>query len=122
MLCCQTKMPTVFIIARDWTLRAALRAELREHGIDARGMESADEAGRAVASGLIPSVVVLEAVSEIASHPAIEGLIERVPAILIASRSETVPLPPVQTVLYRPVRIGEIAARVGELIRRGHAA
>ncbi len=115
-------MPTVFIIAPDWTLRAGLRAELREHGIDARGMESADEAGRAIASGLIPSVVVLEAVSEIASHPAIESLIERVPAILIASRSETVPLPPVQTVLYRPVRIGEIAARVGELIRRGHAA
>jgi DNA-binding response OmpR family regulator len=115
-------MPTVFIIARDWSLRAGLRAELREHSIDARGMESADQAGRAIGSGQIPAVIVLEAVPEITSHPAIHTLVERVPAILIASRTATVPLPPVDTVLYRPVRIGEIAARVGELLRRGHAA
>lgn len=114
-------MPTVFIVARDWALRAALRAELRERSINALGMESADEAGRAIASGLLPAVAVIEAIAEIAANSAIQTLVERVPTILIASRTETVPLPPVDSVLYRPVRIGEIASRVSELVRRGHA-
>jgi DNA-binding response OmpR family regulator len=122
MLSCSSKMPTVFVIARDWILRAAVRAELREHGIDALGMEFVDEAGRAIALGQIPAVVVIEAIPEIAGNPAIGNLIERVPTILIASRTETVPLPTVDTVFYRPVRIGDIVARVQELIRRGHLA
>jgi len=29
-------MPVVFVIATDWKLRTAVRAELRERGIDAR--------------------------------------------------------------------------------------
>lgn len=115
-------MPTVFVIARDWTLRTSVRAELRERGIDALGMESADEAGRAIAEGQMPAVVVIEAVAEVADEPAIRQLVEHVPAIIIASRTETLPLPPVDTVFYRPVRIGEIVARVEELLRRGHPA
>jgi DNA-binding response OmpR family regulator len=115
-------MPTVFVIARDWTLRTSVRAELRERGVDALGMESADEAGRAIAAGQMPGVVVIEAIAEIADDPAIRQLVERVPAIIIASRTETVPLPPVDTVLYRPVRVGEIVARVEELVKRGHPA
>jgi DNA-binding response OmpR family regulator len=115
-------MPTVFVVARDWTLRVALRAELRERGIDALGMESADEAGRAIASGQFPAVAVIEAIPEIAANSAAQNLVARVPTILIASRTETVPLPPADTVLYRPVRIGEITARVSELLGRGHSA
>jgi DNA-binding response OmpR family regulator len=115
-------MPIVFVIARDWTLRAAVRAELREHGVDALGMESADDAGRALAAGQIPAAVVIEAVSEIAGDSAIQKLMERVPAVLVASRTETFPLPPVAAVFYRPVRIGEIVARVREILAKGHAA
>lgn len=115
-------MPVVYVIARDWTLRTSVRAELRERGIDALGMESADEAGRAIAAGQMPAVVVIEAMPEIAGDPATRRLVERVPAILVASRTETMPLPPVDTVFYRPVRIGEIVARVEEVLRRGHAA
>jgi DNA-binding response OmpR family regulator len=115
-------MPVVFVIARDWTLRAGVRAELRERGIDALGMETPADAGRAIASGQLPAVVVIEAVPEIAGDPAIGNLIERLPTILIASRTETIPLPPVDTVFHRPVRIGEIVARVSEIIARGHAA
>ena len=48
-------------------------------------------------------------------------LVERAPTILVASRTETVPLPPVDTVFYRPVSIGEVVARVQQLLRRGHA-
>jgi len=116
------EMPVVFVIARDWALRTSVRAELRERGIEALGMESAGEAGGAIAAGQMPSVVVIEAVSDIACDPAIRTLVERVPAILVASRTETLPLPPVDTLFYRPVRIGEIVARVQELVRRGHPA
>jgi DNA-binding response OmpR family regulator len=115
-------MPVVFIIARDWTLRAGLRAELRELGIDALGLESADDAGRAVAAGQIPSVVVLEAAALVAEGRTAEELVRRIPTILIASRTETVLLPPARAILYRPVRIGEIVARVRELLGQGHAA
>lgn len=33
-------MIVVFVIASDWTMRTAVRAELRELGIDALGMDS----------------------------------------------------------------------------------
>jgi DNA-binding response OmpR family regulator len=116
------EMPVVFVIARDWNLRAGVRAELRERGIEALGMDAPADAGRAVASGQLPAVVVLEAVPALAGDPGVQKLVENVPTILIASRTQTVPLPPVDTVIYRPVRVGEIVARVHELITRGHAA
>ena len=115
-------MPLVFIIARDWQLRAGLRAELRECGIDALGMDSAEDAGRAFAEGQMPALVVLEATAEFAADAAIQSLVKRVPTILIASRTETVPLPPAAAVFYRPVTIGEITTRVLELLKSGHAS
>jgi hypothetical protein len=42
-------------------MHTAVRAELRELGIDALGMDSADDADRPIASGTFPNVVVLEA-------------------------------------------------------------
>src|SRR5260370_11161601 len=86
-------MPVVFVIARDWTMRTAVRAELREMGIDALGMDSADDAGRAIASGRLPNVVVLEATNELLGNPGIQNLLQRVPAILIASRTVKGSLP-----------------------------
>jgi hypothetical protein len=115
-------MPIVFIIARDWTLRAGLRAELRERGIEALGMDSAEDAGRAFAEGQVPVVVVLEAIAEFAGDAAIQSLVKRVPTVLIASRIQTVPLSPAAAVFYRPVRIGEIVNKVLELLKAGHAA
>jgi DNA-binding response OmpR family regulator len=112
----------VFVIAADWTLRAAVRAELRELGIEALGMDSAEDAGCALASGTAPAVMVLEATQKFAADPAIQDLLKRVPAILIASRTETVALPPAAAVLYRPIRVGDIVARVRELLQRGQAA
>jgi DNA-binding response OmpR family regulator len=122
MLYPENCMPIVFVIAADWKLRTAVRAELRELGIDALGMDSLDDAGRALAGNQMPAAIVLDATAELAGNPAIQNLIERVPTILIASRTETVPLPPVAAVLYRPVRIGDIVAKVRELLARGHAA
>lgn len=133
MLYSPGKMAIVFVIARDWTLRTAVRAELRELGIDALGLESAEDAGRALAAGQMPAAIVVEGTDEIAGDAAIQKLIERVPAILIASRTEILPRLPSQpgsaaggpqftAILYRPVRIAEIVARVRELLERGTAA
>lgn len=115
-------MPIVFVIARDWTLRTSVRAELREAGIEALGMESADDAGKSLASGQLPSAVVLEAIAGLADDPRIASLVARAPTILVASRTEPVALPPVAAVLYRPVRIGDVVAKVKDLLRKGHAA
>jgi hypothetical protein len=115
-------MPVVFVIARDWTLRAAVRAELLEAGFHALGIESADDAGRLLASGQFPAVVVLEATAGLANDPAIAALVVRVPTVLVASRAEKLHLPPVAAVIYRPVRIGDVVNKVRELITKGHAA
>ena len=126
-------MPVVFVLARDWTLRMAVRAELRELGIVALGMDSPEDAGRALAEGQVPAVVVAEVIPSLISHPAIRDLIARVPSILIASRTEKIPFPAASpgdpgaakiqgTVLYRPVRIEEIVSRVRELLAKGQAA
>jgi DNA-binding response OmpR family regulator len=122
MLYFHGRMPVVYVIARDWTLRTAVRAELRETGIDALGMQSPEDVGRVIASGAVPAVVVLEAVAKLASDPAIQKLVERIPTVLIASRTETVSLPAVAAVLYRPVRIADVIARVRELLARTHSA
>ena len=114
-------MPIAFIIAPDWTLRTALRAELRESGIDALGMDSPNDVASARASAQIPNVVVLEATRELLGDLRIQSLLRRVPAILIASRTLTVPLPPTAAVLYRPVRIAEIVTRVTDLLARNSA-
>ena len=110
------------MIATDRKLRTAVRAELRELGIDALGMDSPDDAGRTLAINQMPAAIVLEATAELVGNPAIQNLVKRVPTILIASRTETVPLPPNAVVLNRPVRIGDIVAKVRELLACGHAA
>ena len=115
-------MPVVLVIATDWKLRAAVRAELRERGIDALGMDSADDVGRVLAADAMPAVMVLEANAELAGSPAIQKLVARIPTVLVASRTETVPVPRVAAVFYRPVRIGEIVLKVSELLGRGEAA
>jgi hypothetical protein len=115
-------VPAVFVIATDRKLRTAVRAELRELGIDALRMDSPDDAGRTLARNQMPAAIVLEGAAGLVGNPAIQNLVKRVPTILIASRTETVPLPPNVIVLYRPVRIGDIVTKVRELLACGHAA
>jgi hypothetical protein len=127
-------MPLVFVLARDWRLRTAVRAELRERGIEALGMDSADHAGQAIAAGQTPAAVVLEGISEFGSNAAVQSLIARVPTVWIASRTEKIPGLPasslhgdaprshVGVVLYRPVRIAEIVSSVLDLLHKGQAA
>ena len=115
-------MPTVFVIGSDWTLRANVRAELREAGIEALGMETMDEAGQAIARGEWPAAAVLEAAAGEPNPTALGLLAKRVPVVVVASRTETVPLPEdAAVVLYRPVRVADIVARVKQLLE-GQAA
>jgi DNA-binding response OmpR family regulator len=114
-------IPVVYVIASDWTMRTAVRAELREMGIEALGMDSAEDGGRAMASGTLPNVVVLEATEELLGDLRIQNLVRRFPAAMIASRTVKVSLPDTADVLYRPVRIAEIIARVTELLARDAA-
>jgi DNA-binding response OmpR family regulator len=109
-------MPTVFVIAEDWMLRAMLRAQLRELGIDALGMETADDAARALAGGQMPSAVVLET-SSVAESAAMAELARRVPLIVVASGLERLTLPEAAAIFHRPVRVGEIVARVMQTLR-----
>ena len=124
------RMPLVFIIAQDWILRTAVRAELRERGVDALGMDTPDDLGRMIASGHIPALIVLEGVAELVSDAGVQTLISNVPTVLIASRTERILLslrnegqaPCRGAVLYRPVRISDVVSRVMNMLRKGQAA
>jgi hypothetical protein len=48
-------MPVVFIVSPEWDLRGAVRAELREAGIAAMGIETVDDMARTIAGGLLPT-------------------------------------------------------------------
>lgn len=125
-------MPVVFVIARDWKLRTAVGAELREIGIDAVGIDAADDGRQLIGCGTIPAAIVLEATGDLVSDPAIHSLVCRIPTIWIASRTEKIPFPlagsgqPANSspgaLLYQPVRIGEIVARVRDILQKGQAA
>ena len=105
----------VFVIATDWKLRAGVRAELRELGIEALGMESVDDAGR-IARNEMPGAIVLEATGELMGGAGVQNLVARVPTIVIASRTETVEIPQGAEVMYRPVSVGEIVERVRKIL------
>src|SRR5260370_36716583 len=95
-------IPVVYVVAADWTMRTAVRAELREMGIEALGMDSAEDAGRAMASGTLPNVVVLEATEELLGDIRIQNLVHPYPAVMRASHSVQVSLPATADFLYRP--------------------
>lgn len=112
-------MPLVFIIAEDWTLRIAVRAELREAGIEALGMERVADAARAIAEGTMPTVIVLEARTLDAAGPALP---RHIPRVVVASHTERPEAweavkEGAAAVLYRPVSVAEIVAQVKQLLQ-----
>lgn len=119
MLYSKTKMPVVFIVSDEWELRGAVRAELREAGIEALGMESADDVARVIASGLAPSLVVLDGaqLEDPEMRQALENLSSRVPMLVVASRLSPVPSLTGVTTMLRPVQVREIVTRVLAMLR-----
>lgn len=112
-------MPTVFVIARDWTLRGAVRAELRERGVEALGLEAAEDATKTIAAGTLPDAIILD--SAAARTPAAAQLSRRFSVLLVASRTEPVPELGTVAVLWRPVQVNEIVEHVTQLLK-GRAA
>jgi DNA-binding response OmpR family regulator len=111
-------MPTVFVIAEEWLLRANARAQLRDQGIEALGMETMDDAAQAIAQGTLPDAIVLDAGSAAAADPRVPQLAARAPLIVVAYRSTASPaLDSAATVLWRPLSIGEVVEKVRELLK-----
>ncbi len=109
-------MPTVFVIAKDWMLRSGVRAELRERGVEAVGMDGVADAEQAIADGAMPAAVVLDADDAQAAAPAAEAIARRIPTLLIGSRVTAVAPNHAAAVLARPITVGEVVARVLKLL------
>ena len=108
-------MPTVFVIGEDWTLRSLVRAELRERGIEALGMETPEQAAQAAAAGALPSAVVLDATTLGGELVALPWLARSVPVLVVTSLGALAPAW-AAAVLCKPVRVGEIVAGVENLL------
>jgi DNA-binding response OmpR family regulator len=107
-------MPVVFIVSREWDLRGAVRAELREAGIAAMGMETVDDMARTIAGGVAPDLVVLDGqyLHDPQTRQAVQNLASLVPVLVIDSRLNPAPPLPGAQLLSRPVQVKEIVARV----------
>ena len=114
MLYPATEMPVVFIVSGDWDLRGAVRAELREEGIEALGLETVEDMARVIASGIAPSLIVLDGAQlhNSEARRALENLSSRVRVLVIDSRLDPAPPLPGATTVLRPVQIREIVARI----------
>src|SRR5207253_1496153 len=112
------KMPVVFIVSGEWDLRGAVRAELREAGIEALGLETVDDMAQMIAGGIAPALLVLdgEQLRGPEARHALKNLSSRLPVLVVDSRlSPAPPLPGAKTIL-RPVQVKEIVARVLEML------
>ena len=118
MLYSASRMPVVFIVSGEWDLRGAVRAELREAGIEALGMETIEDMARTIAGGIVPSLVVLDGAQlhNPETRQALQNLGSRLPFLVVDSRLNPAPsLPGAQTIL-RPVSVKEIVSRVLEML------
>jgi DNA-binding response OmpR family regulator len=107
-------MPVVFIVSREWDLRGAVRAELREAGIAAMGLQAVDDMARTIAGGIAPDLVVLDGnyLYDPPTRQALQNLASRVPVLVIDSRLNPAPPLPGAQLLTKPVQVKEIVARV----------
>ena len=107
-------MPVVFIVSGEWDLRGAVRAELREAGMEALGMKTVEDMARAIAGGTAPSLVVIDGAQlrNSETRQALQTLSSRLPLLVIDSRLDPAPPLPDAKTLLRPVSVKEIVARV----------
>lgn len=98
-------------------MRTALRAELIEQGIEALGFDCVDDALHAAADGQWPALVVADDSAFQPGKPELAALLRRSSLLLVASGAGAAPdLPPGVVALRRPVRVGEITARVRQIL------
>jgi len=118
MLYSASKMPVVFIVSGEWDLRGAVRAQLREAGIEALGMESVEDMARMIAGGIAPALVVLDGAQLRGpeTREALQNLSSRLPLLVIDSRLNPAPPLPNASTILRPVQVKEIVNCVLEML------
>lgn len=106
--------PVVFIISPEWTLRTMVRAELREAGVEALGMEGIRDMVEAVHRGIAPSMVVIDGIEleKPATRETMEDMSRNIPTLVVDSRLTPASVPSSADVLRRPVRVQDIVSRV----------
>jgi DNA-binding NtrC family response regulator len=122
------RMPEVFVVSKDWILRAALLAELREAGLNAHGMDSLSSVSETLARGEFPTVAVVDAAMEEtpSDGAALASLARHTCLVVVASHVQPGMgaaewMRRAAEILNRSVRIGEIVLRVKEFVE-GQAA
>ena len=111
-------MPTVFVIGEDWHLRANVRAELREQGIEALGMETLDAAEQALAQGSVPDAIVIDINSGPAAGASLAAFARHAPLLVVASRTAAVPaFDSAVAILWRPVSVGEVVEKILQFLK-----
>jgi len=113
------KVPIVFVVSPEWTLRTMVRAELREAGVEALGMQAASDLVDALGRGVAPSMVVIDGIEleKPAAREALENMPRNIPILIVDSRIMTAPVLSSGEVLRRPIRVQDIVSRV--LMRLG---
>ncbi|HZP32925.1 MAG TPA: hypothetical protein VFB23_06125 [Candidatus Acidoferrales bacterium] len=113
-------MRVVFVVSGEWELRGAVRAELRERGITALGLETVDDMARTIGGGIAPSLVVLDGalLHDPESLAAVDNLSSHIPVLVVDSRVNPAPPMPGAKRMLRPVQVKQIVSRVMEMIPR----
>ena len=108
------KMPVVFVISSDWTLRTMVRAELREAGIMALGMEATGDLEEVLIRGVVPSSIVLDGVEleDPKAQNMLETLSQNVAVLVVDSAITPARHVPGSEVLHRPVQVRDVVSRV----------
>ncbi|MBI2956104.1 MAG: hypothetical protein HYY26_02205 [Acidobacteria bacterium] len=109
-------MKTVLVVGRDWQFRSLLRAQLREEGYAALGLETLTDAEEEIRRPDEVAAVVFDTTGAAAEElqTALPRLAARLPVVVVAGAQEEVPA--AARVLRRPVAIGEVAAALRDLL------
>jgi len=103
-------MPLIAVISREWDLRGAVRAELRNAGVTAYGLETVDDLGRLIASGIIPNAIVVDGTQlhDAIVRDAIATLAALHPVLVVDSHVHPAPRIQGAQLLSRPVQVRTI--------------
>jgi len=106
--------PVVFVISPEWTLRTMVRAELREAGVEALGMEGIRDMVEALHRGIVPAMIVIDGIEleKPVTRETMEDMSRNIPTLIVESRLTPAPVPSSAEVLRRPVRVQDIVSRV----------
>jgi len=87
--------PVVFVISPEWTLRTMVRAELREAGVEALGMEGIRDMVEALHRGIVPAMIVIDGIEleKPVTRETMEDMSRNIPTLVVESRLTAAPVP-----------------------------